>query len=117
MAFHIIYFHVVCQGENKLIFCYACSQEKYSGLVGQQNNNNNNNDSGSVHVKMKSLLSEIKKLVLLCQYKLHMKQTTSLSSVIQQYQVQSSVFLSFIVPLKRKIILEEKINIKKYIYM
>ena len=117
MAFSIIYFHVVCQGENKLIFCYACSQEKYSGLVGQQNNNNNNNDSGSVHVKMKSLLSERKKLVLLCQYKLYMKQTTSLSSVIQQYQVQSSVFLSFIVPLKRKIILEEKINIKKYIYM
>ena len=46
---------------------------------------------------------ELKKLMLLCQHKLHMKQTTSLCSVIQQLQVhQIFVFYVFYCNLKEK---------------
>ena len=38
----------------------------------------------SAHEKTKILITELKKLVLLSQHKLHMKLTTSLYSVIQQ---------------------------------
>ena len=50
----------------------------------------------------------IKKLVLLCQHKLHMKSTTSLYSNIQQYQVHKIfVFYVFYFDLKEKVKLQE----------
>ena len=46
---------------------------------------------------------ELKKLVLLCQHKLHMKPTTSLYSVIQRCQVHESfVFYVFYCNVKEK---------------
>ena len=39
------------------------------------------------HLKIKTVIIVLKKLVLLCQYKLHMKATVSLYSVIQQCQM------------------------------
>ena len=61
-------------------------------LVTRQNNNNNLKHNGlnfrvGISIKTKILLNALKKLVILCQQKLHMKPTTSLYSVIQQCQM------------------------------
>ena len=42
---------------------------------------------GLTHLKIKTLIMDLKKLVLLCQHKLHMKSTTSLYSKAQQFQM------------------------------
>ena len=57
---------------------------------------------------------ELKKFVLLCQHKLHMKPTISLCSVIQRCQVhQIFVFYTFYCNLKEKDQIRRNINNKK----
>ena len=59
-------------GEGNLIICCTGSQENYVWCVSQQNNSNNP-DSGSGHLKIRIFTIKLKKLVLLCQQKLHVK--------------------------------------------
>ena len=57
---------------------------------------------------------ELKKFVLLCQHKLHMKPTISLYPVIQRCQVhQIFVFFTFYCNLKEKDQIRRNINNKK----
>ena len=52
----------------------------------------------SVHLKIKALTIKVKKLVLLSQHKLHMKETTSLYSVNSVLSALNSYFfMNFIV--------------------
>ena len=52
--------------------------------------------SRSAHLKIKILIIELKKLVLLCQHRLHMKPSTSLYSVIQQCQTHYFFFVFYV---------------------
>ena len=58
------------------------------------------------------LIIELKKLVVLCQYKLYMKATTSFYSVIQQRQMHY-FFLLFFCNLKEKVHIGRITNSKK----
>ena len=63
---------------------------------------------------MKILIIKLKKLVLSCQHKLHMKPTTSLYCIIQQCQVHwIFVFYVFYWDLKEKHHIRRNINCKK----
>ena len=57
--------------------------------------------SGLANRKIKILMIKLEKLVILCQHKLHMKLTTSLSSVIQQCQMHQ--FYVFYCDLKEEV--------------
>ena len=54
------------------------------------------------HLKIKMLIIELKKFVLLGQYKLHMKPTTSLQSMIQQCQCTKFLFIMYYFNQKEK---------------
>ena len=54
------------------------SRSDYVESVGQQSKNNNPKFPSWHILKLKILIIELKKLVLLCQHMLHVKQTTSL---------------------------------------
>ena len=64
------------------------------------------------------LITELKKPVLLCQHKLHMKPTTSFCPVIQRCQVhQFFVLYVFYCNLKGKKHIRRNISIKKKKYL
>ena len=90
------------------------SQENFFGSVGRQNNNNNPKFQVSAYLKIKALIFYFKKLVLLCQHKLHMKPTTSLCFVIQRCQVYLIfIFYVFYCILKKKNHIRRNKNSKK----
>ena len=73
-------------GEGNFFFLNGQSRELFWS-VGGHNNNNNKPIFWLTHLKIKTLIMDLKKLVLLCQHKLHMKSSTSLYSKTQQYQM------------------------------